>query len=1017
LSLEKVHVVLKRLGDKDCLDEKLAEYAFYPITHVFNQSQRLSSRTLEVAVDCTEILVSKGWREKIAPAMAKQLLILIGLLVSKSPKQQLEPPTDELKTSAFACMAVIVKESAQRSSDLFGGDGDRHLVDQMVYQLLEAMSDAKLADVQVTAVRAFEQLQSAIHDTSLLASLLPRTVSTLVKVLRPSTESRRTQKVLVCYVDLLTLVLRKALADAVVKASGGYEDRNGHKKANLKPDHDAGVLDKSWLDATAAQVDLALVQVTKLRTHEGEQLAEALLRLCVMVIDECTQSLARTIPRLLETVAVLCRSHASEKAKTFLRHAVSLNIDLAAMLTAKVDDWSRALPRIMQGNDDKPKQQLLKQISGALEILADNSMFSDDAVPALGSVLIESVASAIESSSSGFRPIVEATPMLITGVISTSTATEGFAPIIYNHQSQQKSAKELHDLVDNLRIASLDGKIARFVLDHLNDLDTNRRIAKVWLSIRLLEKTSPDQQVDVMEFIQDDDTESNFSMSRPALVSDLYSKTVQILLDSTNSSNDSQDWRLIALSLECLIMQASQLEVVYRPELMDTLFPVLTLLGSKNASLQQHAVTALNYLAAATKYESAADMLIDNADYLINAVALQLNSLDISMTSLQVINMTLRLCGVRLLPYLDDLIADIFGALDSFHGYPILVEQLFGFLRLVISESTKNPAILAIESGKQAASRKDKKRCSSLIDDIVSDLQSRKARKLRLETEKGADESVTAPHRPWTQSEDNADEAEMPQNGDEPPDQDDDAALSTSIQDKEKKISKAHQLILDIVQSTVPHLFSPSPKVRLMLLELLNEASPLLARHEDTFLPLINAVWPSVIVRLFSQDPDASGDTAYNVRAAAATVAALCRAAGDFMSSRIGDIFSDLEHLFTRLHKGQSARLVPQRQDQKPNLSTIASQVMELPALEDNNEQDLMIRTRSNRALLRTSDGQVLEALVDLLITILLHVQLSEENLHQVYDLLAPYKHIPVVREALSNDNADVLWLLDHGAG
>src|ERR1700743_3692947 len=211
-------------------------------------------------------------------------------------------------------------------------------------------------------------------------------------------------------------------------------------------------------------------------------------------------------------------------------------------------------------------------------------------------------------------------------------------------------------------------------------------------------------------------------------------------------------------------------------------------------------------------------MLVENVDYLINAVALRLNAFDVSRTGLQVITMMIRLCGTRLLPHLDDLVESIFGALDSFHGYPNLVEQLFEVLGMVVAETSKSPGLLAIEAGQSSPRRKDKTVYAPSVEDILGDMKTRKERKGKSDEDHGL--ITAAPRRPWTTAEDGPVNAKQNELADTDEDGDDDHPLEQKRKNEQANISKPHQLLLHIAQSTVPHMSSPSPKVRLTLLEL-----------------------------------------------------------------------------------------------------------------------------------------------------------------------------------------------------
>ncbi|KIX98476.1 uncharacterized protein Z520_05777 [Fonsecaea multimorphosa CBS 102226] len=1014
LALEQVHRILCSLGEEDLLDEKLAEYAFFPLTHVFNQSSRISSRGLELAVKCVQILVSRGWRDKLLPEMAKQLLLLMGLLVSRGPDQQNQPPTEELKIASFECMAVLIRQSASLAPAVLEGVGSRSIVDQLVYQLLEAVAEASEEDVQISATYALLELQRAIKSRTLLASLLPRTVSTLVKVLRSSTQARRTRKVLVAYLDLLTEALRNVLADGV--ASDKFSTKVQTKSSKARGADDEVVLDKSWFDATAAQIDLALTQVVKLRTHDSPDVAEALLNLCLTVIDDCSQTLAQSVPLMVETLAVLCRSSRASRANSALKYLMTSRPEITEILEAKFYDWSQALPRVMQGNDDRPKQQLLKQVTTSFIALTDSSNAIGEEMSKFASILIDTVAAAIESGSKSSSLVSEAPRILPSDLVQQSRSSEHeFMPVVLSHQSQQSSAKELQSLIATLKTHAFSQNITRNLVDHLHDPDVSRKLSAAWLALQFLRSDSS-KSFDVMELVEDNASTRDFSLSRPFLISDLYSNVLPFLTEYPDLAGEGDtDWRLVALSLESSILQASQLRQSYRPELVETLFPVLTLLGSSDALLQQHAMTALNLLATACEYDSASHMLIENVDYLINAVALRLNAFDVSRTSLQVIVMMIRLCGGSILPHLDDLIGSIFGALDTFHGYPGLVEQLFDVLKIVVTESSKKPAILAIQSGRSPESHRNAPIHVSKFQDILNDLESRKQR--RRQSDKEHEEIISAPHRPWTAAEDSKPSEEHRSLSDTNEDTEDDQPFDQAADREEAKMSKSHQLLLNIAKSTVPHLSSPSPKVRSTLLELLQEISPLLAGHENTFLPLVNSIWPAVVSRLLPGSDPTAANAPYITRAAALTVADICRAAGDFVSSRIEALFDELEILFEKTCSTVLRSTTRQKSVGIPNIKRSGLIISPSDSTQLKNEsasspgQSSMAPYSSP---FRSSDGQLLEALVTLLVTILQHVQISEDYVDKVFMLLAPLMHTERVRQALLSYNEDAVWLIEN---
>ncbi|KAK4935572.1 hypothetical protein LTR10_023397 [Elasticomyces elasticus] len=1010
LALEPVYQILQSLARDGLLDEKLAEYAFFPLTHIFNQSRRLSSHCLELAVKCVNILVSQGWRDKLLPEMAKQLLILMGLLVSTSPSQHNEPATDELKVASFECISVLVAQSRCLTINVLEVSSEKNIVDQLVYQLLESITETSSDNVQISAAQALLELNHAINDRPFLASLLPRTVSTLVKVLRPSTQARRTRKVLAAYLRLLTVVLKGVLADEM---GSDLEHRPDNTKGSESKENI--VLDKQWRDATTPQVDLALVQVVKLRTHEGSEVGQALLDLCLMVIENAPRTLARSLPLMVETLVVLSQSASSTAAKATLKHLMFSRPEVAEIVRAKFYDWSQALPRVMQGNDDRPKQQMLGQVATSFVALMDTSSTTDEAPSMVASVLVEAVAAAIDAGTAKNKLVDEAPYFATTDLVQQTLRVEDFNPVILNHQSQQASLKELKSFVELLRSHSLGPALTRCMLDRTQDPNPSRKLSATYLALSLL-RSHGDEFITLDDMIADSSA-SDLSLSRPFLVADLYALTLPCLLQYSESrSEDASDWRLVAMSLESLILQANQLGQSYRPELVETLFPMLTLLGSRNGMLQRHAMTALNLLVRVCEYGSVAQMLIENADYLINGIAMRLNAFDVSRDGLQVLAMMIGLCGASLIPYLDDLVASIFGALDSFHGYPQLVEDLFGMLKLMVDKTSAKPDVLAINPAIATSEHTRKHVVVSTVDVILEDLRMRRRRKDS--SDEQLEETASTPHRPWAKATGDSEKGEE-QDSDGEEDLKDEDVSTTADQNKEPPLSKSHQLLLNIARSTVPHFSSPSPKVRLTLLALLREICPPLAQHENSFLPLVSSIWPAVVSRLLLWKEDISSEMPYNAQAAVETMTIICSSAGDFMSSRIEEVFSDLVAIFTKVSSAivPSAKPKSSKLQNGSQLESVVDERRNIVHADDGETREKSVSGLLQGPVTRPASMQMLYSVIALFVSILQNVRVTQDSADMIFDILVPFTGLPgnkeVNREILLEYNADALWLIE----
>ena len=848
--------------------------------------------------------------------------------------------------------------------------------------------------------------------------------------------------------EVLTNILYTVLNDGVAVSEAATLTDYGKSLRKARKDEAEAppMLDKTWLQATSSQVKLALVSVARLRNHDRREVRQALVRLTAMVIEHCSQSLSDSVPAMVETMVVLAGDRDSTTAFSTLKRLATTEPLLAESLKSSLHRWTASLPRVMQGNDDRPKERVLQQISTAFEVLSEINQTSDVLNNSLATSLVESVAAAVQSAA---RKPTQAISELVRpslGLINIEDAANytSFEAVVLNHSSQRDSTMQLQSLITNLGNSPHSDALFKSILDRVTSSGSSR-LAAIWLTLNFLRQAKA-SEASLDRFIDFAGDTAPLVDSRPHLVSDLYSLTVPELLSNLNTDATESDWRLTAFALESLTLQAQQLGSSYRSELIETLYPVLSLLGASQPELRTHAITALNLLAKACDYPSTSDMLVQNVDYLVNSIALKLNTFDISPQAPQALLMMVRLCGAKLIPYLDDLIGDIFAALDNFHGYPLLVELLFEVLGAVIEEGARQPSA-TITDGKKPPQHRNQPYKPSTIDDIIADLRSHKARKNKTEAEH-LEPRTPAPHRPWKGALDGPGDLHSPSSNRA----DEDDAASEGDGDlpppeKEQPLSKSHTLLLRIAESTPYHLSSPSPRVHLAILQLLDRIATPLSADENTFLPLINSIWPALVPRLFagsyagdrSELEEGGTEPGYTVIAAADAVSALCVAAGNFMASRIEDVFPNLERMYRQVwarvaakREREARRRHSEKRRKLDEVSKTGEQLkgtvdLDLRLIRQESgvtsiSKDTDPRTSQPPALVseyqttaRTSDDQMLNALIGLLITILTHIRITDDMGDTILELLAPVMDDPgreVVRDALESWNGDAVWLV-----
>jgi hypothetical protein len=554
-------------------------------------------------------------------------------------------------------------------------------------------------------------------------------------------------------------------------------------------------------------------------------------------------------------------------------------------------------------------------------------------------------------------------------------------------------------------------KLSLEMLDYARDSEGALQVSSFWLSFELT-KAALRASSDMDDFLDFSSVTDSFEDPKTAL-DELYAYSAS-LLDAYGEPSEA-DWKMQAIALEVVAFAASQSKEAFRPELIDVLYPIATLLGSPEPGLRAHAITTLDMLAAYCGYTSVSELIVGNADYMVNSISLRMNTLDITPASTRVLIMMTRLTGPRLIPYLDDVVASIFAALDNYHGYPVFVESLFAVLKEVVEQGVKSTKLL--EAGRETASSGHRKQLPPATDlnDVLRLLDTRKQRKKDREEEDAAMEAIKGhPSQPWGSNPEGAADPAAEESGTE--------------LEKEKPPKTPTYILLEKVASLTQHyLTSPTPTLRKSLLDLLSAVSPALARDEDAFLPLVNAIWPVTISRLRDSEP-------FVVLAACDALASLCATAGDFLSSRVRTEWQDGLGRWCRTKKDEALRKTPraaQIRNSAPSSSPSPSSSLRIgvdasPALSRGLGMLELRQSSSSSGEVAYGTGlgrfasaaQTWEAVVAMLVAVVSHVRVPDDIFDEILALLADrLGRDESVRSALEVVNADAVWFAMYERG
>ena len=967
-ALEAVYSTLHSASKKaNALDVKLADYAFFPLASIFRDSKDLPVRVVEVALQCLQILISHGWRGNLSLDLGKQLLLLLSLYAGGSATDsKVATVNEEVGSVSFACIASIFEGS---TGNILGRDPLSSdvvpILGHTVTVILDGITVGPSVKVRLNASTALHNLITTMSDEEALKNIFPGIVSSLTKVLSSDSRSKTSYKVLIASLEALTKILGKVLRDDMPELS----NRNSAATMTVKNGNSKS---GTWATATAAQVKMSLANIIRLRYHERLDVQDALFQLCIFVVRECKLTLSNSISMLTETLVVLC-SHSSDSNDPKLFNIGSMfatDNGLLEIIKFSLHDWVVSLPRVMQTSDDTRKRRAVDQISTAFKLLENQVSNLDVLNDTMLTNLRASVSAAIHAPPQQIRPVSE-NSLEFTQVLQSANHTSGlmhFSPVIFTESGNKDSGMAFERLTTQLKTLPSSTGLKQGIVGSLRQTSGDELLACLWLSLHLMNDASLDEAAmdQYLNIPQEQDVEIEF-------LDDVYSISLDLL--SSSIFEDEEQWKLQALALEAVALQASKQNKSFRPELVDALYPVLERLGSNNVALQRHAMTCLNIVSKACEYPNPASLIIDNADYLVNAVALKLNTFDISPQAPQVLVMMVKLCGSPLIPYLDDLVESIFSILACYHGYPKLVDSLFSVLNAIVEEAATS-STRAIKSKLETITRPQAYTPLS-VDDLAATLQSNSQRASHEELSL----PPSRPSSPPSLSKFTAKSAHPEVESD--PEQD----LEIADQDSEKieeqppeppapTLSKTYKLVSSITSLTPAHLTTPSPPLRSHILTLLVSAFPVLASNEDTLLPLAATLWPAITARLYDPEP-------YITVTAAHALSTLCECVGDFFFGRVEEEWERLRKLYERVE-------------------------MEM-------REEARVYGKGSR--IKGTKWRVWDAVIELVLAILRHVGISDDVEDGLFEMLGGIlEEKDGVREVLEGLNTDALWLLEEQA-
>lgn len=989
------------------LDPKLADYVFFPLSQVLKSSQHVSLRCLELTFQCLAILLQEGWRSHIQRELASQIVILCTMMAEKTPKGlSSAQSTAELQASSLQCLRNLFAHLDPRSEICEGLNSEANFpqLGQTISTILDAIVASSSIESQIAAAEALTALIRNVASRDTQAAFLPGIVSKLTKVLTLQSTQRRSPNVLVEALDVLSSLLVNTLGDVPTdKSVSKYEARRSRIEQE-----ESSVINTEWLDKASTELRPAIASVMRLRDHTRDDVRDALAQLCFAILKYCRDTLATSNEKALETILQLSSKHSADAIKFRLESLIATETSLSKLTQSVLHGWLRTLPTTMQSADVDAKVQRLQQIGMAYGMIVAGGADTSIIDRMLVSVLRDSVVITLQTPSAKQSLTAKEAPVqsLDLALLGDEAKSASFGPALVRSRSQKEIMVLLEGIATQISTYSSSGVLLADLSRSLRQSRGETQIAVFWLLLSTVQHAFA-RQTDTDMFL----TIDNSHLQRyHECLEDLYSLSVETLM---NASEGVVNPQLRALALRAMALRAQVAGCEFRYELIDALYPVLHTLASANEQLRQDSITTLNIVTASCEYTSVAELIVENVDYLTNAVALKLNAFDVSPQAPQVLLMMVRLAGASLLPYLEDTIESIFAALEAYHGYPLLVELLFRVLRVVAEEGAKAPR-LAITG---ASTKNSLEACEDFskpleVAELIGVVKDR-AVKAKEEGANGQSHLEPHPRQPWKYLEEtrewtgDASDANPPpvdtveQDGENEDQTGEDEDMPANDPEPGPPAPKTYSLLLRISELTQHFLPSASESLRASLLALLRTTTPALAQHENSFLPLINTLWPEIVSRL-------DDDELHVVATALDIIGTLCEYAGDFMRSRILQLWPGLVEIYQKMAK----EMVNTTRSTRLPTGAVAEQGAGAVMRTDISLKQALARIhRSSPDYLDTTIRIAWTSWVNAITTIVKHVAIPPELLDEALHMLEPVLDEQNVIEALEVRNADALWL------
>ncbi|ANB12407.1 Tti1p [Sugiyamaella lignohabitans] len=783
----------------------------------------------------------------------------------------------------------------------------------------------ELVELQLVALRAMGVLLfQIIRSGDELSLVLPGIVSRIVKLVTGKFGGRTNYLVIASSIDLLSDILVSVMNDIELEGilddsdskvvSVSDDETQSISPVAIEPNMGNVVRTKPWLKASREQVKLALDSIITIRNHSKREPQNAILRLSLSILERSSQALSNCLPTVLDTIVFFASSNNNitdgdlrTKAENALKFHVSNYSVVKNIFEKRAFNWVESLSRLLVSHDDQQSIRILNAIQTSLELLKDTAsetVLSDSLIRTVGDVVNLKPVTKQPLPVTGFS--LNSKELVQTNSISASKRQLSFADFGITSLLSSESQLNLSKVLTSIGSSRNGSIVLGTLLDRVESEPpgSELKVTYFWMTMNLLKGVCISNKAEAEEIdswiITDEATPASPDDAGTILDALYYCR--ELVQQATSVRFNKETDPMVCLSLQGIALVAEFLGVGFRDELVDTLYPLVEMLGHSNPLIVAQSQRAILQITQSCEYDTVQSLIVDNADYLVDGMSIKLNTLDISPRTTVILTTLINLAGPKITPYLDDLVSTMFVILDNYHGYTTLTEGIFSVFKALVAETEKGYSEALLLEGSKVTFDSTGAIVSqtphlSNLTELLAEL-SRKPELPQLEVDSDdEDDDNSHNNKPFSER---LAEVENRFKEDSQDNMQEDADLeSKPLENPDEKLQQewtsivpksTYKVIEHIVNYSDRYLTHTSSTLRYNLLELISSSMTIMASSQTDFLPLVNKIWPVITSRLDDSDT-------FVLEAALKCIGIACEKAGDFMTKRVVALWPKLKSL------------------------------------------------------------------------------------------------------------------------